>query len=342
MQEKFYTWRYKKLANVLDDLANHQRRRKKIIMESLQNIALKYFQYIKYVKGYSKQTLRAYIADITQIFEISRPQIELILDNEHFTEFRNTSENQKLDKKKLLTQIRGFLSSQTDLKPTSKNRKIASIKSFLNWAFEHHYIDEDLSQRFHTAKVATKLPKYLSVDEVLSVFSALNEALSLGPAPEVEAQKLIISLLYGCGLRVSELTELKWSQIKLSRKCIIVKGKGSKERIVSIPQSIIKLLENYKEHFKDEEKLFPKYEQRKVYSVVQSWCHRAGIVRNINPHALRHSYATHLLASGADLRSIQELLGHESLTATQKYTHLDVNGLARTLEKHHPLSRIKK
>lgn len=310
-------------------------------MESLQNTALKYFQHLKYVKSYSKETLRAYIIDISQIFKVSRPQIELGLDNEHFTGGSSPSNKPKIDKKILLAMVREYFQTSHDIKTSSKNRKIASIKGFLSWAFEYQYIDEDLSHRFHTSKINPKLPKYLSVDEILAVFNTLNESLSLKSSLEVQTEKLIISLLYGCGLRVSELTGLQWSQIQLSRKCLLVRGKGNKERIVAIPNSVSKLLSEYSSNA-DEPKLFSQYDQRKVYSVVQKWCKRAGIVRNINPHALRHSYATHLLASGADLRSIQELLGHESLTATQKYTHLNINSLARALETHHPLSKTNK
>lgn len=307
-------------------------------MESLQSSVLKYFHYLKYVKVYSPQTIRAYTTDISSIFGIPRVQIQHSLDNEHFTGDQSRVNKLKIDKKMLLSQIRTYFSNQGSLKATSKNRKIASIKGYLNWAFEAGHIDEDLAHRFHITKVNPRLPKYLSVDEIMSVFSAFNEALATKPSYEVQTQKIIISLLYGCGLRVSELTGLEWSQIKLERKALLVKGKGNKERMVAIPTGIIKLLKDF-DRPPNQKLLFADYDQRKVYSVVQSWCKKAGIARNINPHALRHSYATHLLASGADLRSIQELLGHESLTATQKYTHLDINGLARALEAHHPLSK---
>jgi site-specific recombinase XerD len=301
-------------------------------MESLQKVVLKYLQNLKYVKGYSSETLRAYISDLTQIFQLPETYIKDNMITKPIVEIRPP----KLQDKVLLTMVRDYLSQLKDLKPTSKNRKIASIKSFLKWLYENEYIQEDLSHRVHINKVNLSLPKYLSVDEVLSLFKTINESIKIKESFKLEQEKLMIALMYGCGLRVSEVIGLTWSQIHLKRKCLIVTGKGKKQRMVALPQGVMKLLNKYKS---DGEFLFEGLTQRKIYSMVAGWCQRAGILRRINPHALRHSYATHLLMSGADLRSIQELLGHESLTATQKYTHLDIDHLARMLESHHPLSK---
>ncbi len=301
-------------------------------MESLQKSVLKYLHHIKYVKGYSAHTLRSYITDLSQLFDISVDYIQDNLSNNQCIAYKLG----KLDEKSLLIAIRENFSNLNKLKPASKNRKIACAKSFLKWAYDNRYIEEDLSHRIHTNKVNPALPKYLSVDEVLSLFRALNESIELKPTFQLQQEKLMIALMYGCGLRVSELISLAWSQINLKRKTLLVTGKGNKERLIALPAGVIRILKKYKN---SGEMLFENLTQRKVYSIVESWSKRAGIARRINPHALRHSYATHLLMSGADLRSIQELLGHESLTATQKYTHLDINHLARTLEAHHPLSK---
>lgn len=301
-------------------------------MESLQKVTLKYLYHLKYVKSYSDQTIRAYIVDLSQLFEISTGYFE----SELIKKQAESNKITKLDEKSLLSTIRSHLSSLKDIKPATKNRKIASTKSFLKWAFENQYIDEDLSHRIHINKVNPALPKYLSVDEVMSLFKTINEAIKDKDSFQLQQEKLMITLMYGCGLRVSELINLSWDQAQLKRKCLIVKGKGKKERMIALPSAALKLLSIYKS---DSKNLFENLTQRKVYSIVEGWSKRAGIIRRINPHALRHSYATHLLMSGADLRSIQELLGHESLTATQKYTHLDINHLARTLEAHHPLSK---
>ncbi|MES2768948.1 MAG: tyrosine-type recombinase/integrase [Bdellovibrionota bacterium] len=301
-------------------------------MESLQRVSLKYLYHLKYVKGYSPQTIRAYIVDLTQLFEISTSYFEENLPKKPTAE----GQKQKLDEKTLLATIRTYFSNLKSLKPASKNRKIASAKSFLRWAYENQYIDEDLSHRLHINKVNPALPKYLSVDEVMSLFKTINESIKTKDSDQLNQEKLMITLMYGCGLRVSELIGLTWNQVHIKRKCLIVIGKGKKERMIALPSGVLKLLSQYK---CETEYLFENLTQRKVYSIVEGWSKRAGIIRRINPHALRHSYATHLLMSGADLRSIQELLGHESLTATQKYTHLDIDHLARTLEAHHPLSK---
>lgn len=301
-------------------------------MESLQKVILKYLQHLKYVKGYSALTIRAYTIDLAQLFGIDSRYIEDNITKNTL----NEEPNRNLTEKTLLTHIRSHFTQLKDLKPSSKNRKIASTKSFLKWAYENQYIDEDLSHRVHINKVNPALPKYLSVDEVLSLFKTLNEAIKTKDSYQLQQEKLMIALMYGCGLRVAEVIGLTWSQVHLNRKCLVVIGKGKKERMIAIPKGVIKLLSQIPQ---SEELLFEGLTQRKIYSIVESWCKKSGIIRRINPHALRHSYATHLLMSGADLRSIQELLGHESLTATQKYTHLDIDHLARTLEAHHPLSK---
>jgi integrase/recombinase XerC/integrase/recombinase XerD len=148
---------------------------------------------------------------------------------------------------------------------------------------------------------------------------------------------LVIAILYGCGLRVSELIGLEAKNINFSKKQMVVTGKGNKERVVAIPPIVSKLLQN----MGDKEKPFATLSQRKIYAVVEKWSRRAGILRKVNPHALRHSYATHILMNGGDLRVIQELLGHESLATTQKYTHLNLEYLSEVLENHHPLSKNK-
>lgn len=301
-------------------------------MESLQNLILKYLHSLKLVKGYSSQTIRAYMVDLTQTFEIPTEYLKERLNDRPSDKPLKV----KLDEKELLPIIRAYFSNLKDLKPSSRNRKIASTKSFLNWLYENKHIDEDLSHRVHINKVNPALPKYLSVDEILSIYKTINEAIKDKDSFQLQQEKLMITMMYGCGLRVSELIGLKWTDIHLKRKTLIVLGKGNKERMIALPAGVLKLLSQYKS---DGDHLFENLTQRKVYSIVEGWGKKAGIIRRINPHALRHSYATHLLMSGADLRSIQELLGHESLTATQKYTHLDINHLARTLETHHPLSK---
>ncbi len=291
-------------------------------METLQLGVLKYLQELSEVKGYSEQTLRAYGNDLNQI---------LIVRSEE-----KNSKNASLswDEKHILSRIRNGLTQIKDLKASSRNRKIACLKSFLKWAYEKGHTKKDLSLQFKTTKVPQTLPRYFTVDEILSLINVLKK--SPDSSPE---EKLILYLIYGCGLRVSELIQLKIPDVHIKRATLSVMGKGKKNRLVSIPKPLLKLVKVQLDHAS--EVVFPDLTQRKIYSILEKWARRAGIQKKVNPHALRHSFATHLLVDGADLRIIQELLGHESLAATQKYTHLDIKNLAKTLETHHPLNKKK-
>ena len=180
-----------------------------------------------------------------------------------------------------------------------------------------------------------------SNDQVIGYKYFTNFLLFIGNPIE----KLLFLLLYGTGLRVSEACALKWAQIDLKSRTLRVRGKGSKERIVAFPKSLVPLFQKAQKIHKVESKASStiwgdkELSTRKAYDWIRNRGAKAGLMRPIHPHALRHSFATHLLVSGANLRTLQELLGHESLQATEKYTHLGIDQLARTLEKHHPLSK---
>ncbi len=291
-------------------------------METLQIGVLKYLQELSEVKGYSEQTLRAYGNDLNQIL-IVRSEVK-----------RDSSMPISWDEKPLLARVRSGLTQIKDLKASSRNRKIACLKSFLKWAFEKGLTKKDLSLQFKTTKVPQTLPRYFTLDEILSLIDVLKKSPDSNPE-----EKLILYLIYGCGLRVSELIQLKTPDVNLKRATLSVLGKGKKNRLVSVPKPLLKLLKV--QLSKTTEIVFQDLTQRKIYSILEKWARRAGIQKKVNPHALRHSFATHLLVDGADLRIIQELLGHESLAATQKYTHLDIKNLAKTLETHHPLNKKK-
>jgi integrase/recombinase XerC/integrase/recombinase XerD len=219
------------------------------------------------------------------------------------------------------------------LAPASRNRKCAAVRGWFKWLFQEHYLTEDVSLRVVSPKVPHKLPHFISVDEAMSVIRAIEE-------PAVRAMVL---LLYGGGLRVSEACALRWSDLGDEQaRSFRVMGKGGRQRVVSVPALVWTAVE-----------ALPRdgggyvfggalpLSSRKAYEWVRRAGARAGLLKPLAPHALRHSYATHLLTSGADLRVLQELLGHRSLAATQKYTHLSMDHLARALEKHHPLSASK-
>ncbi|HVK61296.1 MAG TPA: tyrosine-type recombinase/integrase [Bdellovibrionales bacterium] len=217
----------------------------------------------------------------------------------------------------------------SNLAPASRNRKVATLKSFLGWLHQEGHIERDLSLQLHGPKVPKRLPHHLSVDEALALLKS------------VRAQKnaandyALILLLYGGGLRVSEACALEWKQVDFDRRIIRVLGKGSKERIVAVAPQVLEALKALPREFRfvfGRQKLDP----RKAYEIVRSQGAKAGLLKPLHPHALRHSFATHLLSSGANLRTLQELLGHANLQATQRYTHLSIDQLARTMEEFHP------
>lgn len=215
------------------------------------------------------------------------------------------------------------------LSAASRNRKVACVRGFLKWLMAEGEIDEDLSLKMFAPKVPQKLPHFLSVDEALSVLR-----LAQG-----QRERALVVLLYGGGLRVSEACNLRWKDMMASQRSIRVKGKGGRDRLIALPElawkELTKLDRSGEFVFGGDHALSP----RTAYEWVRVAGQQSGLLKPLHPHALRHSYATHLLTSGADLRVLQELLGHRSLAATQKYTHLSLDHLARAMENHHPLSR---
>jgi site-specific recombinase XerD len=228
----------------------------------------------------------------------------------------------------ILSLIRAAQENWGTLSPASRNRKASTVRGFLKWLFAERYLSEDSSLRLVSCKVPRKLPHFISVDEALSLIQSMP--------PGVE--RSLVLLLYGGGLRISEACGLRWKDLVRESHSLRVHGKGDRMRIVALPELAWKALEGlpnlgaYVFHDGD-----GPISTRKAYEIVRQGGRKAGLLRPLHPHALRHSYATHLLTSGADLRILQELLGHRSLAATQKYTHLSLDHLARSMEKHHPL-----
>ncbi|MES2857380.1 MAG: tyrosine-type recombinase/integrase, partial [Bdellovibrionota bacterium] len=215
----------------------------------------------------------------------------------------------------------------------------------LGWMHEEGFTERELGLQLHGPKVPKRLPHYLSVDEALALLKSVsNQTKSLvdDPKKKLEAFRdhALILLLYGGGLRVSEACGLQWKQIDFDRRTLRIKGKGSKERIVAVAPHVISALELIRNDFAF---VFGRtaMDSRKAYDIVRGQGQRAGLLKPLHPHALRHSFATHLLTSGANLRTLQELLGHANLQATQRYTHLGVDQLARTMEQFHPLGETR-
>ncbi len=225
------------------------------------------------------------------------------------------------------------------LAPATRNRKIGALKSFFRFLTEQKILQEDLAHRLMSPKVPKKIPHFLSVDEAIACLKTLEKEAKEDLSREREL--LLFLLLYGAGLRISEACSLRWVQISGDCKTARLKGKGDKERVVAFPLPVRQILKRLSERSNHGPAIWGErsLDTRKAYEMIRQAGIRTGLLKNLNPHALRHSFATHLLSSGANLRTLQELLGHSSLQATEKYTHLGIHELARVLEKHHPLGK---
>jgi len=235
--------------------------------------------------------------------------------------------------------------NELGISPRSQSRVISGIKSFYKYLLIENYIHKDPTELLETPKIGRELPKILSVDEI----DQLIQAIDLSQA-EGQRNKAIIETIYSCGLRVSELINLKISNLHFDEGFIRIVGKGNKERLIPISRKAIKEINLY---FEDRNKLSvnPGHEdilflnrrgkqltRVMVFTIIKRLAEKAGLSKDISPHTLRHSFATHLIEGGADLRAIQEMLGHESIITTEIYTHLDREYLRDTIIEHHPRS----
>lgn len=231
----------------------------------------------------------------------------------------------------------------------SQARIISGIKAYYKFLMLEEYVDTNPSVLLETPKIGRKLPDTLSVAEIDQLVAAIDLS-----KPEGQRNKAIIESLYSCGLRVSELTELKISHLYFEEGFVRVIGKGNKERLVPIGGKAIKEINLYLDHVRNHQNIQHGYEDHlflnrrgksltrvMIFTIVKNLCDFAGLKKNISPHTFRHSFATHLLEGGADLRAIQEMLGHESITTTEIYTHLDRDFLRSVILDHHPRNKKK-
>jgi integrase/recombinase XerD len=294
--------------------------------------AIKGFKgYLKLEKSLSGNSIEAYSRDIDKLYQYaeSRP---VKLKPDTIT----------------LTDLRGFITwvAELGMIASSQARILSGIKSFYKYLLMEDLIKNDPSELLESPKIRRKLPDTLGYHEI----NAMIDTIDLSK-PEGGRNKAIMEVLYGCGLRVSELTELKLSNLYLDIEFIKVTGKGSKERLVPIGEAAIKALQIWiqqiRVHFpikKGEEDIL--FLNRRgagltrvyIFLLIKELAVKAGIKKTISPHTLRHSFATHLVEGGADLRAVQEMLGHESITTTEIYTHLDREYLRGTIIQYHPRS----
>lgn len=282
-------------------------------------------------KGASKNTLEAYTRDLAQLFRYL--EIEPSLKN--ISDIRYSS----------LRSYLGYLHKE-GLKRASIGRKVAAIRLFFTWATNRGYLSENPAKLLKTPKKEKKLPSFLTEVEIKSFLQLPDDGV-LGLR-----DKAILEFLYGSGLRVSELVGLNLEDIDASIGIIRVRGKGNKERIVPLGSYALeaygKYLESSRSHIMAKahkctetkavflNRFGCRISTRGVQLVVDKYVKKMAYRKNVSPHSFRHSFATHLLDNGADLRTVQELLGHESIAATQVYTHLSQERLKRTYQKSHP------
>lgn len=274
----------------------------------------------------------------------------------------NTIDNYSRDLKKLQVFLEGLDSYPSPLKivkediqafvyalakemqPRSQARIISGLKGFFNYLIFEDYREDNPMDLIESPKVGRKLPDTLSENEVDMIIAGIDLS-----KPQGERNRAMLETLYACGLRVSELIELKLSDLYFEEGFISVQGKGDKQRFVPISMHTQKYIEIYCNQVRSHATPQPdsvdivflnrrgKYLTRAmIFTIIKDLVQKAGIKKVISPHTFRHSFATHLLQNGADLRSIQQMLGHESITTTEIYTHIDRSQLAETLTKYHP------
>lgn len=229
----------------------------------------------------------------------------------------------------------------------SQARLISSLKSFFGYLQLEEWRTDNPAELLETPRLGMKLPDVLSVEEIDRIIAAVDLSL-----PEGERNRAMLETLYGCGLRVSELTNIKLSDIFFEEKFIRVTGKGNKQRLIPISNHTLKFIRIYRNEVRRHQPVQKGFEdflflnrrgknltRVMIFTILKTLAQKAGIKKKISPHTFRHSFATHLLKNGADLRSIQLMLGHESITTTEIYAHLDDQLMRDAILNHHPRSK---
>ena len=285
--------------------------------------------YLQLEKSLSDNSVEAYLRDIDKLTQYLQEASSLktpadieLKDLQHFTKWI----------------------AELGMTPSSQARIISGIKAFYKYCLLEHISRTDPTTLLEAPKLKRSLPDILSFDEIENIISQIDLS-----KPEGGRNKAILETMYSCGLRVSETVNLKISQLYLDVGFIRVIGKGDKERLVPIGNSAIHFISIYKNEIRvhtqpkhgNEDILFlnsrgTKLSRVMIFLIIKDLVRKAGIKKTVSPHTLRHSFATHLVEGGADLRAVQEMLGHESITTTEIYTHLDREFLRKTLEQFHP------
>lgn len=294
--------------------------------EKLALIIRKYQQYLRLEKALSPNTLDAYLTDLEKLLHFLEGEEIDILDV-------------------TLDDLQRFSAGLHDIgiHPRSQARILSGIKSFFHFLVLADYLEGDPSELLEGPKIGFKLPEVLTVAEIDTIISTVDLS-----KPEGQRNRAILETLYSCGLRVSELCTLKLSDLYFEEEFIKVTGKGNKQRLVPISPRAIKEIRYWLEDRK-RWKIKPGFEDYvflarwgngisriMIFHLIKELAEQAGITKNISPHTFRHSFATHLLEGGANLRAIQCMLGHESIATTEIYTHIDRHMLRSEIIEHHP------
>jgi integrase/recombinase XerD len=285
--------------------------------------------YLQLERSLSGNSIEAYLGDIEKLTAYLQSQGEL----------KNPSEVKLPDLQKFVQWI-----AELGMTATSQARIISGIRTFYKYCLLEDISSVDPTTLLEAPKLKRALPDVLSFDEIETIIEQIDLS-----TPEGTRNKAILETMYSCGLRVSELVNLKLSQLFLDVGFVRVFGKGNKERLVPIGSSAVKYINIYRNTVRvhqtiqpgEEDILFLNRRGRRltrvmIFLIIKELVKKAGIRKNISPHTFRHSFATHLIEGGADLRAVQEMLGHESITTTEIYTHLDREFLRKTLERFHP------
>lgn len=299
------------------------------------SIHLKGFKsFLRLEKGLSANSIEAYERDAGKLASFARTQLDI-------------SSPLRID----MEGIQSFLAqiNEIGLSAKSQARILSGIKAFYKYLVLENYINSNPADLIDTPKLGRKLPEVLETEEIDKLVAAIDLS-----APEGHRNKAIIETLYGCGLRVSELVDLKLSNCYFNEGVLRIIGKGDKERLVPISSFTSKIILQYvkgtrlhiQAQAKHEDFVFLNRRGKQltrvmIFTIIKRLAEAAGIQKNISPHTFRHSFATHLIEGGADLRAVQDMLGHESITTTEIYTHLDSNYLKQNIIDYHPREKNK-
>ncbi len=302
------------------------------IIKNWENYISDFKYYLQVEKSLSENSIVSYETDIDKLWIYVKEQ--------------HGAKNPELV---TLKDLQGFLKyiNEFHFTETTQSRIISGIKHFFKFLILENYIKVNPAELLETPRIKRKLPVFLSVEEIDLMLSHIDRS-----TPEGERNLAMLETMYSCGLRVSELISIKISDLHKEDGFISVIGKGDKQRLVPIGKTALKLIDNYREHHRNhiaikknnEDMLFlskrgTPITRQMVFYVIKDLAERSGIKKQLSPHTFRHSFATHLVEGGADLRAVQEMLGHESITTTEIYTHLNQYFLRENILSYHPRNK---